>query len=466
MATTSIRDLCDSGSPQMMDDDFLDILSGRFATQSTSNLKVLESEVLQPLDGFRDSQFVSQVPVVEVAAEKVQLSEGHPRKLLDSSEDEAEATENDVRKQRRKSKKKRKQKIRKLEFSDDEDQEDLEHKGDLDATELEEEEDLEELEECEEEEDEQEEVFVDYDSEENEVEVKMNKKKIIKAANKYVDEEAELSESEWGSADEDEKGLNKYDIELADEEQFDQNKLQEEVGRIHARKCLDDDIKNVKRIEDLLFTNEEQDGVGRERKFRWANQKSISLEDENARDGNASEESDGDDSELLWRKMRHERETMLSEQSQKMTESDTITDEIVFLDPNSQILTTSSMSLLMKRKFKIIRSTSAIESSLNSIDATKKNSPFLIKTAIVSKFQNSSFLSRDEQTLSRIAKFISHKDEEVTNSSHGSNSMSFMTIDKPDDSRKRKSEGIKLQESSKKQKIEKNTKQRLLDILK
>lgn len=54
-----------------------------------------------------------------------------------------------------------------------------------------------------------------------------------KRASEFVEREAELSESEWGSADEDEKDLDAYDEkDLANEEDFDQRKLQSELERI------------------------------------------------------------------------------------------------------------------------------------------------------------------------------------------------------------------------------------------
>lgn len=65
------------------------------------------------------------------------------------------------------------------------------------------------------------------------VEVKLSKKERLRAAKEYFEKEAELSESEWGSADEDEKGLDKLDIELGDDDEFDQDQLQNEVGKIH-----------------------------------------------------------------------------------------------------------------------------------------------------------------------------------------------------------------------------------------
>lgn len=108
----------------------------------------------------------------------------------------------------------------KLGFSDDEDEE---------------EEEDEDSENCEEDEvNEEPETFVDYDSEENEILVQMTKKDKVKQAQNFVENEAELSESEWGSADEDEKNLDTYDIELGDEDEFDKDKLQTELGKIHA----------------------------------------------------------------------------------------------------------------------------------------------------------------------------------------------------------------------------------------
>lgn len=98
--------------------------------------------------------------------------------------------------------------------------------------------------------------IVEYDSEENEIEVNLNKlfhdmrwcllklktiflfKKVVPLAQKkkiadFFEDEAELSESEWGSADEDERNLDKFDIELGDEDEFDQNQLVSELDRIH-----------------------------------------------------------------------------------------------------------------------------------------------------------------------------------------------------------------------------------------
>lgn len=362
------------------------------------------------------------------------------RKLLESSDDESSKPEKPKAK-----KKKKKRKQVKLGFEDDES--DLEQlREDFDDEMLEEEEEEEIVEN-------NEEVLIDYDSEENEIEVKVTKKQKIKIANEYFEKEAELSESEWGSADEDEKGLDTYEADLADEEQFDQAQLREEVGRIHARKLMDDDLKKVKKIQDLLFEDEENDGIGRERKFRWKNQnEGFAVNDENAMDADHLENENEDENEMMWRRMRHEREVLINEQSQKIEES--MSEEILLLDQNSQTVSCTNSSVLVKRKFQIIRTSSSSFGQLNH-NGDKKDSPFLIKNG--KSTTNNSFLSRDAQTLKRIASFMSNKgDDEVTNmSSHGGNSMSFAPCEKPTaESKKRKSEGNQKDENVKKRKVE------------
>lgn len=107
---------------------------------------------------------------------------------------------------------------------------------------------------------------IDYDSEENEVEFEdEGEGEGIHCFHKYyslsntdffvgtrklqladfIDKEAELSESEWGSADEDEKDLDALEIEEGDEEQFNEKKLRQDLEKIHMRRMLDDDQREV-----------------------------------------------------------------------------------------------------------------------------------------------------------------------------------------------------------------------------
>lgn len=60
----------------------------------------------------------------------------------------------------------------------------------------------------------------------------MKKADVRKKASDFVENEAELSESEWGSDDEEEKGLNRYEAELGDADKFDKEKLKGELERI------------------------------------------------------------------------------------------------------------------------------------------------------------------------------------------------------------------------------------------
>lgn len=64
------------------------------------------------------------------------------------------------------------------------------------------------------------------------VQVKLKKKDIRKKASEFFENEAELSESEWGSDDEDEKDNDQYEAELGDLDKFDKNKLRGELERI------------------------------------------------------------------------------------------------------------------------------------------------------------------------------------------------------------------------------------------
>lgn len=59
------------------------------------------------------------------------------------------------------------------------------------------------------------------------------KVKSSRAATEYFDNEAELTESEWGSADEDEQGLDKLEHLDGDDEHFDQEEMKEQLGKIH-----------------------------------------------------------------------------------------------------------------------------------------------------------------------------------------------------------------------------------------
>lgn len=64
-------------------------------------------------------------------------------------------------------------------------------------------------------------------------------------AAQFLDEEAELTESEWGSADEDENDLDTFEVEAGDTEQFNEKKLRTDLEKIHMRRMLDEDQREV-----------------------------------------------------------------------------------------------------------------------------------------------------------------------------------------------------------------------------
>lgn len=72
---------------------------------------------------------------------------------------------------------------------------------------------------------------VNYDSEENEV-VDPPKPRGHAVA-EFFEDEAELSESEWDSADEDEQDLDTMELEEGDAEMLDQHKVKEQLDKIH-----------------------------------------------------------------------------------------------------------------------------------------------------------------------------------------------------------------------------------------
>lgn len=49
----------------------------------------------------------------------------------------------------------------------------------------------------------------------------------------FLENEAELSESDWDSEDEDEKGLDRMEKEEGDEEKFDEDELRTNLEKIH-----------------------------------------------------------------------------------------------------------------------------------------------------------------------------------------------------------------------------------------
>lgn len=223
--------------PEDEESELMALCSGTFdATQKEPSGNALMSQLPltqnqgKPVDddelmGLCSGTFEEGISATQLKDKNVEENIPQPKynKILSSDEED---DNNESHSRTKKLTKKLKKKTAKLGFSDDEEDGEIESKvSDEDDKQY-----FDGPEELEEEPA----TFVDYDSEENEIVVQMTKKDCVKQAATFFEKEAELSESEWGSTDEDEKNLDKYDIELGDEDEFDKEKLRSELEQIHA----------------------------------------------------------------------------------------------------------------------------------------------------------------------------------------------------------------------------------------
>lgn len=387
-------------NPEEVENELLGLCSGQFvATQNASFISQIP--ITQTPGNFPETQLEGlcsgvfneesgNIQATQIKETQVEKPKEKTLMRIVSSDEEKEPHEDDAKsdiKKVKKLKKKRKKHV-KLGFSDDED----------DGSEVEN--STEEMDHEEVDEEEIPQTFIDYDSEENEIEVQMSKKDCVKQANAFLEKEAELSESEWGSADEDEQNLDKYDQELGDEDEFDQQKLHTELEQIHMRKVLDDDIREVKKIQEMLFDDEEADGVGRQRKFRWKNiENGFSLDDPaggGADDGDQVDSAD-DEEEMKWRKMRFEREQFLMQKSKEEILADVSTTEI-----GKKLLETMEPAIRDSSTFKIQRKEIVLKEY--------KKPSFLIKQNDLSNLRDS-VLNYDKEVLEKIAESITKSGE-------------------------------------------------------
>ncbi|XP_044744111.1 claspin-like [Coccinella septempunctata] len=271
---------------------------------------------------------------------------------------------------------------------------------------------------------------VDYDSEENEVEAvddqessEGQKKEKIKASD-FFEEEAELSESEWGSEDEDERNLDDLEFEKGDEENFDEDKLRTDIEKLQMRQMLDEDNREVKMLQELLLEDGELHGSGRQRQFRWKNIDTATNDAEVKKD---DEDDDiyleEDETEEQWRKERHQREMLKLKQQSQQEEDSLIID--------SQSLSFAHKSLKIKSQTSLNSQT--VCSELDSSPKVKQQFALLSKRG--------SFLSRGDKILQKIA-----ETSKVTFASKNTNRIVFQTID--EDTKKRKASSTNIGDST------------------
>ncbi|XP_055843194.1 claspin [Episyrphus balteatus] len=429
-------------NPVEVENELLDLCSGQFAATQAATLisqipitqtpgNVNETELEELCSGvFNEGN--TQINGTQIQETQVEKTQKTVTRIL-SSDEEKEPDEEVSKSEAKKVKKlrKKKKKHMKLGFSDDEDDEAEEEL--ISAEESEEEEEIPQ-------------TFIDYDSEENEIEVQMSKKDCLKQANTFLEKEAELSESEWGSADEDEQNLDKYDQELGDEDEFDQQKLHTELEQIHMRKVLDDDIREVKKIQEMLFDDEEADGVGRQRKFRWKNVESgFSLDDPagGGADNDDQVDSADDEEEMKWRKMRFEREQFLMQR----------TTEEILADVSKTELGKKLIDTMVEPKLNYVIENEVI------VEKEYKKPSFLIKQNDLSKMRNS-VLNYDKDILAKIAESITKSgdyertdNEQVQQKASKTGNFVFAPLTEEEkEMRKRKAEEEKMGNAPKKMK--------------
>ena len=258
----------------VLDEELMEISSGKFPEDKmqlnfVKESNVTESQLLELCSGTFNSQPNNDkesvnitggiLQSIQVSGEKDSSNTEINKKDRQQSKDEttlwnklrvlSSDEEDSVEKEIKNRPKKR---VKKLNLSDDED----ENSSGLSSNDEAEEDD---------------EKFIDYDSEENEVIVP--KKEIKQYAATFLEEEAELSESDCDvSADEDEQDLDKLELEDGDNEEIDETKVKNQLGKLHMKQMLDEDKRDVRMLQEMLF--EEGDLFSertRERKFRWRN---------------------------------------------------------------------------------------------------------------------------------------------------------------------------------------------------
>ncbi|KAK8738737.1 hypothetical protein OTU49_003648 [Cherax quadricarinatus] len=218
----------------------------------------------------------------------------------------------------------------------------------------------------------------------------------------FLENEAELSGSDVNTDDEEDDDDDNMDEEEGDLEQYDENDLRDQVGRAHLKTLLDSDKRQIRLLQEMYLEDGELHGEGRQRQFRWRNMGDDG--DDNERKV-LSDEEEGDDEmeDAEWRKQRFEREKFLQEQRAKVDENET---EIpVFKMSRRPIVRSTSLvtdSSAKREPLKAANPLPVLAAPLPSF-STPANNPFLFQS------KRGSFLSRDKNTLARIAELTKDK---------------------------------------------------------
>lgn len=369
--------------PNVSESQLLELCSGTFSSQSNNDKESIDTihRIFQSTQAPNKKDSTTETD--EKNSQHLRKETASWNKLRILSSDEDDSVEEEM--------KMRLKKVRKLSVSDDED----ENSSAVSSNNEEEEED-------------DDEKFVDYDSEENEVVVP--KKEIRQYAAKFLEEEAELSESDCDvSADEDEQDLDKLELEDGDNEEIDETQVKNQLGKLHMKQMLDEDKKEVRMLQEMLFEDGDLFSEStRERKFRWRN---IGKQDDN-NDVQLLEGKDGwvdvsdDEEQEKWRKIRFEREAFLAANAKNI-------DTEIENELNSSQIFKFGLKILKKRRINELEKENTLVEALDSKTEPKVshtvaemlNTSRLDGTSrtIYNVMQKRSFLARGEEALTRLA---------------------------------------------------------------
>ncbi|KAK6181569.1 hypothetical protein SNE40_009396 [Patella caerulea] len=228
------------------------------------------------------------------------------------------------------------------------------------------------------------------------------KNKFGKLRAEFVDEEAELSGSEYES-DED-LDIDEDDDILMEEEGDKDNpitetELRDQVGRAHLKQVIDEDKRELMRFQEMYLPDGDlhTEGAGRMRRFRWSNMDDESQQDMFGQDSDAEGE-DGDEEateELKWRMERFKREKFLEEQkeNEEKVEEESQGEE-------SQIMKFGKCFLQKKDP---VGSKNPLQRSVSlPVNSSKTIEPTFVKPSLKTT-KRGSFLNRSKEALAKIA---------------------------------------------------------------
>ncbi|CAG9565428.1 unnamed protein product [Danaus chrysippus] len=378
------------------------------------------SSILDELDDLDDKPKQNKYFAADVSSKDLR------KKFVIESDDET--NENSPKKTKKLKKKKAEQ--RALHISDDEEEDNVE-------SDLEEEDDR----------------IVDYDSEENEIVVQQPKsKQTKKGITDFFENEAELtSEDEWvGSGDEDERGLDRMEREEGDNDKFHQGQLQRELGQIHMREVLDQDKREVRLIQELLFEDGDLGDGHRQRKFRWNNADGEEETGTYPEDFTDTQEEEFE-SEEQWRKERHEREMFIRQMREKDEEPNKSINRSTIIKANLSSRNVSSL-ITENTIIKPVEKPVVEKKSTKDIPSPKRG------FTIFQQNYHTSLLTRGRGALARLAALATPlaDDDTPRNITNNRGNFVFTSIN-PDDNKvptKRKAEVIHTPRLIKKLKTE------------